>query len=211
MFKAWRERDQTKMQCRRMYQHCIQKRRSLQKTCCNSYLRQQCEEEGCTNYVVNGGLCIRHGAIVAPKKKCTIEGCTNNAYNSGVCIRHGAKKKNGKEIRRRCSAEECTNFIQKDGVCMRHGAKVTKQIRSKCSEKGCTNFAQIGGVCVRHGAKTKPRKSCIYEDCTNVVVRRGLCRGHGACDDEDITNTQRRNPNVSECNQYNRYDIHCIV
>jgi len=57
-----------------------------------------CSSEGCTNQVVNGGVCMRHGARV---KRCSREGCTNVAVQGGVCNRHGAKVK-------RCSSEGCT-------------------------------------------------------------------------------------------------------
>ena len=56
-----------------------------------------CSADGCTNQVVNGGVCIKHGAKV---KRCSKEGCTNYAINGGVCRRHGAKLK-------RCSKEGC--------------------------------------------------------------------------------------------------------
>ncbi len=59
--------------------------------------RKLCSSDGCTNIVVRGGLCIRHGAKV---KLCSIEGCTNQAKNGEVCIRHGAKV-----VRKRCSSK----------------------------------------------------------------------------------------------------------
>jgi hypothetical protein len=37
-----------------------------------------CSAEGCTNIVVRGGVCIRHGAKVEPKR-CSSEGWTNQA------------------------------------------------------------------------------------------------------------------------------------
>jgi len=41
-----------------------------------------CSHEGCTNWLVKGGFCTRHGA----KRKT----CTNNVRKGGVCIKHGA-------------------------------------------------------------------------------------------------------------------------
>jgi hypothetical protein len=35
---------------------------------------KRCSHEGCTNHVVNGGVCTRHGA---GRKTCSHEGCTN--------------------------------------------------------------------------------------------------------------------------------------
>lgn len=53
--------------------------------------RKLCSEEECTNIVVQGGVCIRHGAKVKVKvKRCSSEGCTNQVQRRGVCIKHGA-------------------------------------------------------------------------------------------------------------------------
>ena len=111
--------------------------------------RYECSAEGCTNHVVKGGVCNKHGAKVKVKF-CSSDGCTNKAYSGGVCNRHGATKK-------LCSTEGCTNEAKRGGVCMRHGAKVKKKryIKYECSADGCTNNAYKGGVCVRHGAKLK--------------------------------------------------------
>jgi hypothetical protein len=142
------------------------------------------EGEECTNNIdQNGGICKRHGAKVKPKK-CNFEGCANQARSGGVCIRHGAKAK-----AKKCSSEGCTNFAQNGGVCWRHGAKAKAK---KCSSVGCTNLALNGGVCKRHGAKVK---LCINEGCTNQArARGGVCwshRRHGAkvklCSSEGCT------------------------
>jgi len=79
--------------------------------------RKICSSEGCTNEVINGGVCKKHGA---KKKQCNIEGCANGVIQGGVCWRHGAKDKV-----KRCSSDGCTNYIVKGGVCWRHGAKDT--------------------------------------------------------------------------------------
>ena len=45
-----------------------------------------CSIESCTNIVVKGGVCWRHGA--KPKRKlCSGEGCTNQSKRGGVCKR----------------------------------------------------------------------------------------------------------------------------
>ena len=93
----------------------------------------ECSADGCTNHVIKGGVCVRHGAKV---KRCSREGCSNRAQKGGVCMKHGAKVK-------RCRSEGCTNKAQKGGVCVRHGAKV-----KRCSSAGCANNSVKGGVCV---------------------------------------------------------------
>jgi hypothetical protein len=50
---------------------------------------KRCGVQGCTNHIVKGGLCIRHGAKIT-RKRCSSEGCTNQAKKGGVCRRHGA-------------------------------------------------------------------------------------------------------------------------
>ncbi|GAB9467801.1 uncharacterized protein KRP23_14174, partial [Globisporangium polare] len=45
-----------------------------------------CKVDGCENYIINRGLCFRHGG----GKKCSEEGCTSSAKNAGKCWRHGA-------------------------------------------------------------------------------------------------------------------------
>ena len=47
-----------------------------------------CKFEGCTNQVIQIGLCMRHGA---KKKQCSSEGCTNQVVKRGVRKMHGAK------------------------------------------------------------------------------------------------------------------------
>ena len=75
---------------------------------------KRCSSEGCTNKVVQGGVCVKHGAKA---KRCSSEGCTNIAQKGGVCKRHGAKIEPKK-----CSSAGCTNQARKGGVCRRHGA-----------------------------------------------------------------------------------------
>ena len=130
-----------------------QEGRKNYKRSANGAAVKTCSHEGCTNVVVKGGVCKRHGA---KKKKyiCSHEGCTNKAQKGGVCIRHGAKVVK----RKTCSHEGCTNVVVKGGVCKRHGAKVMRQT---CSHEGCTKYAQKGGVCTRHGAKAK---TCSHEE-----------------------------------------------
>ena len=72
---------------------------------------KRCSYEECTNLVINGGVCIRHGA---KRIICSNEGCTNVAKNGGVCVKHGATVK-------RCTYEGCTNQAKRRGVCKRHG------------------------------------------------------------------------------------------
>jgi hypothetical protein len=107
--------------------------------------RPTCTADGCANYVVNGGVCIRHGA--KPKRKRCISKRFTGLVKGGVCSKHGAEVK-------RCSVEGCPNQAQKGGLCTRHGAK-----KKLCSNEGCPNQAVKGGVCWRHGAKNSKTKT----------------------------------------------------
>eukprot|EP00985_Skeletonema_marinoi_P019557 scaffold11253_cov66-Skeletonema_marinoi.AAC.1 len=100
--------------------------------------RYECSVDGCGNWRIEGGVCVRHGA--KKKKACSVDDCTNQAISGGVCLRHGAKLK-------RCSVDDCTNIVVKGGVCWTHGAKVEAK---RCSVDGCTNQRQRRGVCKRH-------------------------------------------------------------
>ena len=50
-----------------------------------------CSYEGCTNYPQKGGVCVKHGAKVYPKR-CSRDGCANRVVKGGVCVRHGAHR-----------------------------------------------------------------------------------------------------------------------
>ena len=121
--------------------------------------RYECSQEGCTNHVFRGGLCIRHGAIV---KRCKYDGCTNHARRGGVCRRHGANLE--------CSHGGCTNYVVNGGVCIRHGATV-----KQCKGEGCTKSAINGGVCRRHGAK----KYTCSKDAPIMSSKEEFVRGMG--------------------------------
>ena len=55
-----------------------------------SYSQLCSHDEGCAKAVVQGGVCVQHGAKV---NRCGQEGYTNQAQKGGVCKRHGAKVK----------------------------------------------------------------------------------------------------------------------
>jgi hypothetical protein len=147
---------------------------------CRKHGRPKCSTVGCTNIVVKGGVCRRHGA--PPIKECSHGGCTNKAVVKGVCIRHGAPKL------KRCRHQGCNNQVIKGGVCIRHGAI----IRKTCKHQGCNNQAIQGGVCIRHGAVVKKGKTCKHEGCTSYAMKGRVCYKHGAkrrtCSHEGCTN-----------------------
>ncbi len=81
--------------------------------------RKYCSQDGCGNLVQQGGVCIKHGAIVVKHKYCSQDGCGNQAQQGGVCIKHGARVK-------RNSQDGCGNLPRQGGVCVKHGARKRK-------------------------------------------------------------------------------------
>ncbi|KAE9156228.1 hypothetical protein PF004_g32670, partial [Phytophthora fragariae] len=64
-----------------------------------------CKSEGCEKYVVDRGLCIRHGG----GKRCSVEDCNCRAQNRGLCWKHGGYT--------RCTVEGCTKRAKSRGIC----------------------------------------------------------------------------------------------
>ena len=46
-----------------------------------------------TRPLQQGGVCIKHGAILVKRKYCSQDGCGNLSQQGGVCIKHGARVK----------------------------------------------------------------------------------------------------------------------
>ncbi len=49
-------------------------------------VRRKCTAPGCTNRVVQGGVCVTHGA---KRKLCSYEGCSKAVKLAGFCSTHG--------------------------------------------------------------------------------------------------------------------------
>jgi len=98
-------------------------------------VRRKCTVEGCPNRVVQGGLCISHGA---KRKQCKHPGCTKNVKKAGLCSTHGPARK-------RCDAEGCQKVAVQGGRCIAHGAK-----KKLCDVEGCKKQAILSGMCKKH-------------------------------------------------------------
>ena len=98
-------------------------------------VRRKCTVEGCTNRVVQGGLCISHGA---KRKTCKHPGCTKNVKKAGLCSTHGPARK-------RCEHPGCPKVAVQGGRCISHGAK-----KKLCSVPECTKQAILSGMCKKH-------------------------------------------------------------
>lgn len=103
-------------------------------------VRRKCTVEGCPNRVVQGGLCISHGA---KRKTCKHPGCSKNVKKAGLCSTHGPARK-------RCEAEGCSKVAVQGGRCIAHGAK-----KRTCSRPDCTKQAILAGMCKKHHDQAK--------------------------------------------------------
>lgn len=103
-------------------------------------VRRKCNISGCPNRVVQGGLCISHGA---KRKQCKHPGCTKNVKKAGLCSTHGPARK-------RCEYEGCGKVAVQGGRCIAHGAK-----KKLCSMDGCTKQAILAGMCKKHHDQTR--------------------------------------------------------
>ena len=103
----------------------------------NKRASRMCKVEGCPNTVVQGGVCISHGA---KRKQCKIEGCTKTVKQAGLCSAHGPARK-------RCVHEGCTNTAVQGGLCISHGAR-----KRLCDVPGCAKKSKTAWnhMCKRH-------------------------------------------------------------
>ncbi|KAE9015002.1 hypothetical protein PR003_g15487 [Phytophthora rubi] len=119
---------------------------------------RECKVEGCENYIINKGLCFRHGG----GKKCSAEGCTSSAKNAGLCWRHGGWVK--------CQMEGCKRRGKSRGLCWSHGGG------TKCSLADCSKVAVSNSRCWAHGGG----KRCVFEGCNKAAYERNqnYCSQH---------------------------------
>ena len=97
--------------------------------------RRNCAISGCCNRVVQGGVCVTHGA---KRKLCLEDGCDKAVKKGGFCSAHGPSRK-------KCEVPGCSRVAVQAGICIGHGAKQTT-----CSMYGCRRKATQDGVCKGH-------------------------------------------------------------
>ena len=76
-------------------------------------IRQKCSAPDCTNHVVQGGVCVTHGA---KRKLCSYPNCAKAAKLAGFCSTHGPARK-------KCDDPGCTRVAVRAGKCLSHGAR----------------------------------------------------------------------------------------
>ena len=98
-------------------------------------IRRKCTVGNCANRVVQGGLCISHGA---KRKTCKHPGCNKNVKKAGLCSTHGPARK-------RCENRGCGKVAVQGGHCIAHGAK-----KKLCEFEDCEKQAILSGMCKKH-------------------------------------------------------------
>jgi len=107
-------------------------------------VRRKCTAPGCTNRVVQGGVCVTHGA---KRKLCSYGGCSKAVKLAGFCSTHGPTRKKCDYIDP-SSGDPCARVAVQGGRCLSHGAR-----RRFCAFPGkevCTKNAVHGGYCKKH-------------------------------------------------------------
>ncbi|KAJ0392621.1 hypothetical protein P43SY_006561 [Pythium insidiosum] len=119
---------------------------------------RMCKFEGCEQYVVDHGLCVRHGG----GKRCTMEGCSSRAKHFGRCWRHGGSME--------CKVPECANRAKSRGYCWSHGGG------TRCRTDACEKIAISNGLCWAHGGG----KRCAVDNCMRQAYERtdNMCNSH---------------------------------
>ena len=104
-------------------------------------IRRKCSAPNCNNRVVQGGVCVTHGA---KRKLCSHPGCTKAVKLAGACSTHGPARK-------KCDTEGCTRVAVQGGKCLSHGAR-RKICNYPCvgGKKPCERNAIMGGMCKKH-------------------------------------------------------------
>jgi hypothetical protein len=97
--------------------------------------RRKCSHPSCDNRVVQGGVCVTHGAR---RKGCTHPGCDKAVKLAGYCSTHGPP-------RSKCDEDGCVRLALQGGRCVTHGAR-----RKGCAHPGCEKAAWLGGRCHAH-------------------------------------------------------------
>lgn len=119
-------------------------------------VRRKCTVLGCDNRVVQGGLCIAHGA---KRKLCKHPGCKKHVKKAGLCSTHGPARK-------RCNVENCAKVAVQRGRCIAHGAK-----KKLCSIDLCTKQAILTGMCKKHHDQNTDGEEPLM--CTIIPSKKG--------------------------------------
>jgi len=152
-------------------------------------IKRKCSAPNCENKVVQGGVCITHGA---KRKLCSHPGCTKTVKAAGFCSTHGPPRK-------KCESIGCIRVAVQGGKCLSHGArKIGKRDGLPASD--CEIKLALGGVFITHGSLSThvpAQKKCESLGCIRVAVQGGKCLSHGAKRAEEIRERNRLHAQAS--------------
>ncbi|RLN78712.1 hypothetical protein BBJ28_00011818 [Nothophytophthora sp. Chile5] len=114
-----------------------------------------CKELGCDKYVVDHGLCIRHGVREVTRM-----------YMNQMLFAH-TRLVGGYTI---CKIDGCAKRAKSRGICWSHGGG------TRCKTDGCAKIAVSLGRCWAHGGG----KRCLIETCRKPASERtnNFCSDH---------------------------------
>lgn len=128
----------------------IRKRRRRKRT------RRPCTVLGCPNRVVQGGVCVAHGAR---RKLCQFPGCDKCVKKAGFCSTHGPARK-------RCEVPGCSRVAVQGGICIGHGAK-----KVPCLMDGCRRQALSNGLCRTHNGSDASQGSSVEPSVSSTAAQ----------------------------------------
>mmetsp|Transcript_12563 Transcript_12563/g.20300 ORF Transcript_12563/g.20300 Transcript_12563/m.20300 type:complete len:765 (+) Transcript_12563:405-2699(+) len=119
-------------------------------------VRRKCSAPNCSNRVVQGGVCVTHGA---KRKLCSQLGCDKAVKLAGFCSTHGP-------ARRKCDTPGCARVAVQGGKCLSHGAR-----RRVCCYPGgkCEKNAIMGGMCKKHYDRVQDAEGMLEMSLCGVV------------------------------------------
>ncbi|KAL7534333.1 hypothetical protein ACHAWF_004799 [Thalassiosira exigua] len=143
-------------------------------------VRRQCSTPGCLNRVVQGGVCVTHGA---KRKLCSHPGCSKAVKLAGFCSAHGP-------ARRKCDAEGCTRVAVQGGRCLSHGARrrvCCYPLSTGAGGEGgrCDKNAIVGGMCKKHYDRVQDA-SGMLEMSLCMPAAAGAVGGSGSAGEESL-------------------------
>ncbi|KAF1323310.1 hypothetical protein FI667_g10712, partial [Globisporangium splendens] len=135
-----------------------------------------CKHEGCEQYVVDQGLCVRHG--VWSSKQGIRCAKLLELFTNSVCASRAASDARQKAVRVAPSTKadaggmvpSCINRAKSRGYCWSHGGG------TKCKTDSCEKIAISNGLCWAHGGG----KRCIVKGCMRQAYERtnNYCNNH---------------------------------
>lgn len=140
-------------------------------------VRRKCSAPGCDNRVVQGGVCVTHGA---KRKLCSHPNCNKAVKLAGFCSTHGPARK-------KCDQAGCSRVAVQGGMCLSHGAR-----RRVCDYPGggkgggtcCNKNAIMGGMCKKHYDRMQDANSMLGLGMCVPVATTSSCSGESGVESE---------------------------